>query len=353
MNPFIFFFRKITGIIRKGLVGSSIGAISVLVYGTFSEYYLENPIPSSGIHTLFDSLWWVMQTLTTVGYGDTAVVGFWGRLNAMVIMVVGIGSLGYLLASVSANIVNSRLAERLGGVRAKMRDHVIVCNYDSSGKELIRKMNKAGFPVVLVSQKAIEEEGIEFQYIRGSCLDGATLDRAGISKSDTIIILAGKYTDSEESTEIDARTIVMGMNAKRRNSEIRVIAELVDQESEVHAVAAGIDQVIVRGKFSTEVMSKAVFSPGVASLVQELISDDGIYRVEEHPLRSLKGKKAEEAYRKFTDEGHFVLGFRRGETISYHPGDNEILNYDEIILLVRNRKIKKIETEDASDQKVG
>ena len=168
MNPFIFFYRKFTNILRKGLVGSSIGAITVLVYGTFSEYYLERNIPASGIHSMFSSLWWVMQTLTTVGYGDTAVVGFWGRLNAMVIMVIGIGSLGYLLASVSANIVNSRFAERLGSVKAKMRDHVIVCNFDSTGKDIIKKMNKKGFPVVLVSQNAINEMGMELQYIRGS-----------------------------------------------------------------------------------------------------------------------------------------------------------------------------------------
>lgn len=342
MNPIIFFFRRVSGIIKKGLVGSSIGAISVLIYGTFSEYYLENPIPSSGIHSLFESLWWVMQTLTTVGYGDTPVFGFWGRLNAMVIMVVGIGSLGYLLASVSANIVNSKLARKLGGVRARMRDHVIVCNYDSSGKELIKKMNREGFPVVLVSQKEIDEEGIEFQYIRGSCLDATTLNRAGISKSDTIIILAGKYAGSEESTEVDARTIVMGMNAKRSNEGIRVIAELVDQESEVHAVAAGIDQVIVRGKFSTEVMSKAIFSPGAANLVQELISEDGVYRIEEHPLRSLKGKKAQEAYRKFSEEGSYVLGFRKGIHISYHPDPEEALDFDDIILLRRNRKSERL-----------
>lgn len=341
MNPFIFFFRKVTNIIKKGLVGSSIGAISVLVYGTFSEYYLENPIPSSGIHSLFTSLWWVMQTLTTVGYGDTSVVGFWGRLNAMVIMVVGIGSLGYLLASVSANIVNSHLAERLGGVRAKMRDHVIVCNYDSSGKELIKKMNREGFPVVLVSQREIDEQGIEFQYIRGTCLDNTTLDRAGISKCDTIIILAGKYGDAEEAVEIDARTIVMGMNAKRSNSDIRVIAELVDPESEVHAVAAGIDQAIVRGKFSTEVMSKAIFSPGVANLVQELIAEDGVYKVEEHPLKSLRGKKASEAFQKYSEEGTFILGFSQGRNISYLLDPDDVLDFDSIIVLKRRKNIAR------------
>ncbi len=340
MNPFIFFFKKFTNVLRRGLVGSSIGAIVVLVYGTFSEYYIENPIPASGIHSLFESLWWVMQTLTTVGYGDTAVLGFWGRLNAMVIMVVGIGSLGYLLASVSANIVNSRFAERLGSVRAKMRDHIIVCNFDSSGREIIRKMNKEGMPVVIVSQKPVNEQGMDFQYVRGSCLDGSTLDRAGIKKSDTVVVLAGKYVDSEEAVEIDAKTIVMGMNAKRRSQETRVITELLEPESEGHARAAGIDQVIVRGKFSTQLMAKAVFSPGVAGLVEDIISDDGNYRIEEHPLKSLIGEKVQEAIKKYSDEETFILGFRKGKLIQYTLNPEDILDFENIILLKR-RKARK------------
>ena len=150
-------------------------------------------------------------------------------------------------------------------------------------------------------------------------------------------MLAGKYTDSEESFEIDARTIVMGMNAKRKNPEIRVIAELIEPESEIHANAAGIDEAIVRGKFSSEVMSKAIFSPGVASMVEELISEDGAYKIEEHPLRSLKGKKADEAFRKYSEEGTFVLGFRRGANISYHLNQNDILDFDDIIVLKRRK----------------
>lgn len=335
MNPFVLFFRKFWKILKKGLVGSTIGAMIVLVYGTFSEYYIENPIPSSGIHSLFSSLWWVMQTLTTVGYGDTTIIGFWGKLNAMVIMIVGIGSLGYLLASVSANIVNSNFAERLGSVRARMRDHVIVCNYDLAGKELIKKMNREGLPVVLIAQNPVNEPGLEFQYIRGSCLDKETLDRGGIKKCETLLVLSGEYPDSEKAVDIDARTIVMGMNAKRRNPEVRVITELLDPDSEDHAQAAGIDQGVRRGKFSTEVMGKAIFSPGVANMVEDLISDSGSYVIQEHPLRGLQGARAQEAFDKYANVETFVLGFRKGKKIVPELEPDDILDFDHIIILKR------------------
>lgn len=329
------YLRKFFRILKKGFVGSTIVAMIVLVYGTFSEFYIENQIAASGIHTLFESLWWVMQTITTVGYGDTTILGFWGRLNAMLIMIFGIGSLGYLLASVSANIVNSNFAERLGGVRARMRDHVIVCNYNATGKELIRKMNRQGFPVVLISPTPVNDPGLEFQYIRGSCLDGDILERGGIRKSDAILVLSGKYTDSDGSMDIDARTIVMGMNAKRRNPEIRVITELIEMDSEEHARAAGIDQAIIRGKFSTEIMGKAIFSPGVASMVEDLISDSGDYVVEEHALKSLQGAKAEEAIEKYSSDETFILGYRKGKHIEARLEPDDVLDFEKIIILRR------------------
>ena len=287
MIPFIIIYRKLAKTVRRGLgiLSGSISTISVVIYGTLSEYYIENPLPDSGIHSLFTSLWWTMQTLTTVGYGDTAVVGYAGRLNAIFIMVVGIGSLGFLLASVSANIVNSKISRKLGSVKIRMRNHVVICNYDPAGKEIIRTLNREGISAVLVSNREISGEGLEFDFIKGSCLDRETLKRAGIEKSDSAIILAGKYVDEEEAVEVDAKTILMGMTIKKMSPGTRVIAEILEHNSEEHAISAGIDETIVRGNLSTMLLSRSIKSPGITRLLKELISETGNFVIEEKTIK--------------------------------------------------------------------
>jgi voltage-gated potassium channel len=62
------------------------------------------------------SLWWALQTVTTVGYGDITPVTTAGKAIASVLMLVGFATLTLVTASISAAFVNRvqqrrRLAE--------------------------------------------------------------------------------------------------------------------------------------------------------------------------------------------------------------------------------------------------
>src|SRR6202044_4118684 len=49
-----------------------------------------------------DALWWAVVTVTTVGYGDRFPVTEGGRAVAVVLMLVGIGLIGVLTATVAS-----------------------------------------------------------------------------------------------------------------------------------------------------------------------------------------------------------------------------------------------------------
>lgn len=333
MIPIWIFLRKLGKMIRKGIVGSSLSTIVVIIYGTLSEYYIENNIAASGIHSLFSSLWWTMQTLTTVGYGDTSVLGFAGRLNAMVIMVFGIGSIGYLLASVSANIVNSSISQRLGRVRVRLREHVIICNFDSTGKDIVKDLNSKSVPVVVVNRNEIREEGLEFKYVKGSCLDRESLLNAGVSKSDTIIILSGRTPGDGEYAEVDASSILMGMTVKKSNPDAYVVAEILDSANEQHAVNVGIDEVIVKGRLSSQLISNSIEHPGLSKILKDLVYGVGDNELKEINLRKYAGRKFGDVYRDYEVPGTFILGFRKdGRMVTRIPPDNSVDNHSIVIL---------------------
>ncbi len=51
--------------------------------------------------TLWDGLWWAVETVTTVGYGDIYPVTDAGRVIAMVVMFTGIGFVALLTGSIA------------------------------------------------------------------------------------------------------------------------------------------------------------------------------------------------------------------------------------------------------------
>ena len=62
--------------------------------------------------TLGSGMWWALQTITTVGYGDHVPADGGGRVIAGVVMVTGIGFLSVVTASISAAFVESARRRR-------------------------------------------------------------------------------------------------------------------------------------------------------------------------------------------------------------------------------------------------
>jgi voltage-gated potassium channel len=52
-------------------------------------------------------LWWAIQTVTTVGYGDLVPASTLGRLVAALVMLVGIGFLTVITASITSTFIET------------------------------------------------------------------------------------------------------------------------------------------------------------------------------------------------------------------------------------------------------
>jgi voltage-gated potassium channel len=57
------------------------------------------------------ALWWAVQTVTTVGYGDVAPHHFSGRLVAAVLMLWGVAFIAILTAVITSTFVGRRARE--------------------------------------------------------------------------------------------------------------------------------------------------------------------------------------------------------------------------------------------------
>jgi voltage-gated potassium channel len=62
-------------------------------------------------------MWWAVQTVTTVGYGDAVPTSTGGRLVAVLVMVLGIGFLTVVTAAITSTFVEAARGRMQAGGR--------------------------------------------------------------------------------------------------------------------------------------------------------------------------------------------------------------------------------------------
>lgn len=69
-------------------------AMLVLFVSATGIYYFERDAQPERFASVFHALWWAVETLTTVGYGDTFPITLGGRIFTFVVIMCGLGIVG-------------------------------------------------------------------------------------------------------------------------------------------------------------------------------------------------------------------------------------------------------------------
>ena len=92
----------------EGLRRAALFTVLLIVGAAIAFQAVENghhPEPVS----LWDGLWWAVETVTTVGYGDIYPVTDAGRVIAMIVMLSGIGFVALLTGSIAQRFLSGSL----------------------------------------------------------------------------------------------------------------------------------------------------------------------------------------------------------------------------------------------------
>ena len=96
--------------------GAAVVIATVSTSITVAAGILMTVADRKGFPSIGSGLWWAVQTVTTVGYGDHVPTTVAGRLVAAVVMLVGIGFLTVITAAITSTFVSrSRREQTLSG----------------------------------------------------------------------------------------------------------------------------------------------------------------------------------------------------------------------------------------------
>ena len=121
---------------RSITIALAVTFVGLAFAGAIAMRFLdEESFPSFGL-----AVWWALQTVTTVGYGDVVPAGATGKVIGSIEMVLGVSFISFLTAGVTSAVVQrsqnsryeeerersaddvERLVEALGEVRTAIAD---------------------------------------------------------------------------------------------------------------------------------------------------------------------------------------------------------------------------------------
>lgn len=130
----------------------AIGAIVTLAAASTAVLSMAYREPDGHRMSVLDALYFTVETILTVGFGDFSfrdqVPGL--RVWSIVMMVLGAGLVYTVIAFLTQALVTRRLAQSLGRQRVTgMRDHVVVFGLGALGSHVALDLHAAGYDVVV------------------------------------------------------------------------------------------------------------------------------------------------------------------------------------------------------------
>lgn len=189
-----------------------------------------------------DAAYFVVATITTVGYGDINLHAAPAPLKAYGVFMMLSGALvmAAVYAVVTDALVGSRLNELLGARLAPRRGHVIVCGLGTVGSRTAQMLRAIGEPVVAVDgditpAAAQRVQRQEIPVIPGDATSSETLERAGVTGARCVVA----------ATSDDHTNLAIALAAREAAPGVAVVLRLFERSLVGAArVALGIDETI-------------------------------------------------------------------------------------------------------------
>ncbi len=245
--------------------------LSVLLFGTIGLSLIEG-------WTGWQSLYFTLITITTVGYGDMGLSEE-GQKFTTVILVLGIATTTYAFGQLVQAAIAYQLDWRFRmQKRADMLSgHSIVCGAGRCGRAAGEKLREEGHDIVVIDVDThhldwCRENNVPF--ILGCATDDDALRNAGIERARGVIC----------ATDSDAENIMICLTSRELNPEILVVSRANQQESIRKLQRAGASHVIAPALDSGRELACSLVRPHVSRFLRASHDAESRFRLISVPI---------------------------------------------------------------------
>ena len=316
--------------------------IAVSIGGNSISFYLFESGANPDI-TLWDSIWYSVISVTTIGYGDFSAESLGARIGtAVFIVLIGLATFTTALGMAVDWVADLRHKERRGMGRVNARDHLVMVNFPGEARvrQIIREYRQdpdhKRIDVVLVDHN-IEELPFDLpnvSFVRGWPLDEDTFRRANLEHARQVMVLSPSHEDPRSDSLVASIAFVI----HKVNPDVRVIAECLDSR---HAVlfdsSANVTLVlamdVVNNLFVQESQDSGVTRLTLAMTSNEIERNLASTTIQSTPPRTTYTNAA----KVLLDHGVNLVGVIRNDSVHMDFDEIEVSQGDQLVYIGKSR----------------
>ncbi len=240
-------------------------------------YYFEVNVPHSQIKSFFDSFYWAIITISTVGYGDITPVTTEGRVISILLILAGIGTISFF-----TSLVVSSLSERVQEVRknrvfaeaSRMRGHTVVCGFGRVGQTVCESLARDGEPFVVVEQSENsfqQAHALGYHAVLGDATSDNLLKQLGVGRNAARILCL---------TEDDVTNLYITLTARQLDEKLQIISRVKHHRNQNKFRRAGADFTVMPYRLVARMAAEFAGKPVAFEAVSRMLSGTDLVQVD-------------------------------------------------------------------------
>ena len=322
--------------------------VLAIIYGSLIAVLmrLESGVPNSKINTLQDAMWYLVETLTTVGYGDALPVTYWGRMIGFIFLLSSLGVYGFIIGQIANFMSTLKEQKELGLNGTQFKSHVVIIGWNDFSQSVISHLIAAGRQVAIVTKDRPSIDIIHEFYPQDNVFtlysdynNFEHLERANITEASVVFI----------NLNDDTEKLVYIIDIKKHYKDLNYVVTLDNGNLKSTFVNAGVTYAISKNEISSKLLASYIYEPDVAILSEELIAfahEDHEYDMKEFLIirgNPLIGMPYEKAFFDLKKQCNVVLfGLVRvnesKRTLYKNPEGNLAIQDGDYLVMLMDRK---------------
>ena len=316
--------------------------VVVLFAGTLGYHLVEG-------WSFGDSLYMVIITLGTVGYGEVHPLSSAGRVFTMFLIVAGVGLVTYAVGTIARMIVEGEIQAAFGRRRAmskvrRLKDHWVICGYGRIGSLVAREFARRPLSFVVVERDETKAPRMpeEYAVVIGDATEEDVLIEAGIERAKGLVTVLHS----------DADNLFVTLTARGLNPSLFIIARYEEEKSETKLLRAGADKVVSPHVIGGTRMAMAVLRPAVIDFIDLTTQSESLgLQMEEVALvqgSQLAGKALVDTHIRSELDIIVVAIKKKSGHMEFNPSASTVLEEgDRLIAIGKREHLRRLEAKAA------